>query len=76
VAGLIASKYCKVIRDKAMKQFTPKDLHHSPLKVYREAERDGAVEIKHGHYPDGHFVLTYKSKWEDDENVNDSDSSN
>jgi hypothetical protein len=51
-------------KDKAlsMQAFTPTQLHQNPAKVFRAADKDGSVLIKHDRYPDVVFVLTAKEK--------------
>ena len=43
-----------------MKQYTAEEFNKKPLQVYREADKAGAVEITHKHYPNVVFVLTVK----------------
>jgi hypothetical protein len=45
-----------------MQIFTPTQLHQNPAKVFRAADKDGSVLIKHDRYPDVEFVLTAKEK--------------
>jgi hypothetical protein len=45
-----------------MKTFTPTQLHQNPAKVFRAADKDGSVLIKHDRYPDVEFVLTAREK--------------
>jgi hypothetical protein len=40
-----------------MQTFTPTQLHQNPAKVFRAADKDGSVLIKHDRYPDVVFVL-------------------
>lgn len=49
---------------KPMQTFTPTQLHQSPAKVFRAADKDGSVLIKHDRYPDVEFVLMAKDKKE------------
>ena len=44
-----------------MKTFTAEEFNKSPAQVYREADKSGAVEIKHDRYPFV-FVLTVKEE--------------
>ncbi len=44
------------------KSFTPTQLHQNPAKVFRAADKDGSVLIKHDRYQDVVFVLTAKDK--------------
>jgi hypothetical protein len=41
-----------------MKTFTPTQLHQNPAKVFRAADKDGSVLIKHDRYPDVVFVIS------------------
>lgn len=41
-----------------MKTFTAEELNKSPAQVYREADKNGSVQISHDRYPDMVFVLT------------------
>jgi hypothetical protein len=47
-----------------MQTFTPTQLHQNPAKVFRAADKDGSVLIKHDRYPDTEFVLMAKDKKE------------
>jgi hypothetical protein len=47
-----------------MKTFTPTQLHQNPAKVFRAADKDGSVLIKHDRYQDVEFVLMAKDKKE------------
>jgi len=43
-----------------MKTFTAEEFNKLPARVYREADKNGSVQITHTHYPDVVFVLTVK----------------
>lgn len=45
-----------------MQTFTPTQLHQNPAKVFRAADKDGSVLIKHDRYQDVEFILTAKGK--------------
>jgi hypothetical protein len=75
VSRLIREVYTKVYSDlqssflssaqhetNPMQTFTPTQLHQNPAKVFRAADKDGSVLIKHDRYPDTEFVLTAKPK--------------
>lgn len=41
---------------------TAKDMHHSPAKAYREADKGEKVVINHDRYPDKVFELTARER--------------
>jgi len=41
-----------------MKTFTAEELSNNPAQVYREADKNGSVQISHDRYPDVVFVLS------------------
>ena len=45
-----------------MKTFTAEELNKSPAQVYREADKNGSVQISHDRSPDVVFVLTAEVK--------------
>lgn len=47
---------------KEIKTFTAGDMHHSPRKVYREADVNGVAQINNSNYPDKIFVLTARER--------------
>jgi hypothetical protein len=49
-----------------MQTFTPTQLHQNPAKLFRAADKDGSVLIKHDRYPDVEFVLSARAKGKDD----------
>lgn len=48
-----------------MKTFTAVEMSNHPQKVYRAADKDGAVKINHGQYDDIVFILTSRKRRED-----------
>lgn len=53
-----------------MKTFTAVEMSNNPQKVYRAADRDGAVKINHGQYDDIVFILTARNRGEETEYSN------
>lgn len=44
------------------KTFTANQLSRTPLRVFREADKNGMVKINHANYPDKMFVLTAQER--------------
>lgn len=53
-----------------MKTFTAVEMSNHPQRVYRAADKDGAVKINHGQYDDIVFILTARNRGEESEHSN------
>jgi len=50
-----------------VKTYTAYEMSKSPQKIYRAADKDGAVLINHGNYDDIVFVLTARERGKEHE---------
>ena len=50
-----------------MTTFTAHEFAKNALKVYRTADKEGAVRINHSFYKDSMFILTCRPRGEDTE---------